>query len=180
MPVCVEVETVTQDTKIRAVQTTLEMKSSNTLAWKSTVSSLSTGSIAAPCLSPTLRPTSHRASQSLQFPKTHLQPPEMLLQTPICSVPQLKCTVPLVWHLLLMPSAYGSMDKGSCSWHLLLDSTCTLGTTSITIPGEGNILHKTGISRFSSFLLQSDDPLRMHFSVATCQQISGLGKQQPT
>lgn len=51
-----------------------------------------------------------------------------------------------------------------------------LGTTSIAIPRKGSILHKTGISRFSSLLLQSNDPLRMHFSVATYQQVFGLGK----
>lgn len=63
IPVYVEVETATQDTKIRAVQTALEKKNRNTLAWKATVSTPSMGSIAAPCLPPPLRLTVQCASQ---------------------------------------------------------------------------------------------------------------------
>lgn len=53
MPVCVEVETVTQDTKIQALQTALEMKNRNTLAWTATVSTLSRAAWLLPaCLLP--------------------------------------------------------------------------------------------------------------------------------
>lgn len=76
MPVCVEVEPVTQNTKIRAVQTALEMKNRNTLAWKATVPTPCTGSIAAPCLPPPARLTLHCAPQLLHYPKAPLQPPE--------------------------------------------------------------------------------------------------------
>lgn len=96
MPLCVAVETVTQDTKIRAVQTALEMKNRNTLAWKATVSTPSMVRVTAPCLPPPLRLTSHRVSLLLQSPKAHVQPPETLLQTPICSAPRLRCTVLLL------------------------------------------------------------------------------------
>lgn len=155
IPVYVEVETVTQDSKIRAVQTALETKNRNTLAWKATVSTPSTGSIAAPCLPPPSG--SHCSECSSRHPSARSHSYDA------------QCH----WSDISTPSAYGSMDKGSCSWHLLLDRMSVLGTT---ISREGGILHETGRRRFSSFLLQSDDPLRMHFSMATCHHISGLGK----
>lgn len=76
MPICVEVETVTQDTKIQAVQTALEMKKRNKLAWKASLHSLHGQH-------PPLRHKLQCVSQPLQ--KGSSRHPE----SRICSVPQI-------------------------------------------------------------------------------------------